>query len=83
MNDFYANCELPEGFCSNTSSPRVDRDLSATKGELCTSCGRDTSQPNLLPPSVSRSSANPKDTSREHGICSQCGGLGPGLLDGI
>jgi hypothetical protein len=41
------------------------------------------SQPNLLPPSQSRSCKNLHGVARGHGICRQCGGLGAGLLDEI
>jgi hypothetical protein len=56
MTDFYVNFEIPEGFCSGTSSPVSDTGSSVIKGERCPKCGRDTSQPNLPPPSATRSS---------------------------
>jgi hypothetical protein len=83
MIDFYAKCEIKDVFYSSTSSTVFHTGASATKGERCPSCGRDTRQPNLLPPSTSRFFANLKDISRGHGICGQCGGLGAGLLDGL
>jgi hypothetical protein len=84
MVTFGAGCGKTKVFCSWTSSSAVfQTGYSATKGERCSSYGRDTSQPNLLPPSLSSSSANSKDISRGSGICRQCGGLGSGLLNGI
>ncbi len=84
MKDFSAaNFEFSKEFCSITPSPVSHAVTSTTQGERCQSCGRDLSQPNLLPPSNSRSCKNLQGVSRGHGICSQCGGLGAGLLDQI
>jgi hypothetical protein len=83
MTDFYTNRKKTEAYSSSTSSPVSLTGASAIQRGRCPSCGRDLSQPNLLPPSGSKSSAIANDISRGHGICGQCGGLGAGLLDGI
>ena len=83
MTDFCTNCKITETYYSSASSPVSRTVASAIQRGRCPSCGRDLNQPNLLPPSGSKSSVVPNDISRGHGICGQCGGLGAGLLDGI
>lgn len=84
MRDFSAtNSEFFKESCSATPSPVSHAVTTATQSERCQNCGRDLSQPNLLPPSKSRSCKNLQSIARGHGICSQCGGLGAGLLDEI
>ena len=83
MTDFYTNCKKTEAFRYSASSSVYRTVASAIQRGRCPSCGRDLDQPNLLPPTGSKSSVIPKDISRGHGICGQCGGLGAGLLDGI
>lgn len=78
-----ANFEFLKKFCSITPSPAFHAVTAATRRESCQSCGRDLSKPNLLPPSNSRSYKNLQSAARGHGICSQCGELGAGLLDEI
>ena len=83
VTDFYTNLKKVEEHNSSASPPVSRTAASAIQRERCSSCGRDLGQPNLLPPSGSKSSVIPNDISRGHGICGQCGGLGAGLLDGI
>lgn len=68
---------------STTQSSVSHAVTTATQRKICQNCGRDLSQPNLLPPANSSSCKNLQSVSRGHGICSQCGGLGAGLLDKI
>lgn len=83
MTDFYTNRKKTEAYYSSTSSPVSRNGASAIQRGRCPNCARDLDQPNLLPPSGSKSSVTATDMSRGHGICGQCGGLGAGLLDGI
>lgn len=83
MTDFYTIRNKTEAYYSSASSPVSRTAASAIQRGRCPSCGRDLDQPNLLPPSGSKSSVTPNDISRGHGICGQCGGLGAGLLAGI
>lgn len=78
-----ADFEFFNEFCSITPSSASRTVASAAQRERCPSCGRDLSQPNLLPPSQSRSGKNLHSATRGYGICRQCGGLGAGLLDEI
>ncbi len=83
MKDFYEKYATIEDFFPSISST-VSKDRSSmTKGERCSNCGRDTSQRNLLHPSISKSCVNQKEISHGYGICHQCGGLGANLLNGI
>ncbi len=79
MKGFYEKYETIEDFFPSISKDRS----SMAKEERCSSCGRDTSQRNLLHPSISKSCINQKNISPGYGICHQCGGLGAGLFDGI
>jgi hypothetical protein len=83
MEDVYANYETSKESSSSTPSAGFHQDASANESARCPNCGRDLSQPNLLPPSILRSAAKPQGISQGHGICGQCGGLGSGLLAGI
>jgi hypothetical protein len=83
MEDVYANNEIAREFGSSSPSAVLRRDVSTSKTARCSSCDRDLSQPNLLPPSISKFCAKPQGASRGHGICGECGGLGSALLDGI
>jgi rRNA maturation protein Nop10 len=84
MKDFSAaNFEFLKEFCSIPPFPVSHIVTSTMQRERCQNCGRDLSQPNLLPPSNSKSDKNFQGVSRGHDICSQCGGLGAGLLDEI
>jgi hypothetical protein len=83
MEDVYANYAITTESGSSTPSADSQQGACASESARCPSCGRDLSQPNLLPPSILRSAAKPQKISQGHGICGQCGGLGAGLLAGI
>ena len=83
MENVYPNYEIIKEFSSRRPAANFHWGASANKSEKCPSCGRDLSQPNLLPPSISKSCAKPKGFSRGHATCVECGGLGADLLDEI
>jgi rRNA maturation protein Nop10 len=83
MKDFDEKYATLEDIFPCISAP-VSKDRSSiTKRERCPSCGRDTSQKNLLHPSKSKSGANQKEMSHGYDICQECGGLRAGSFDGI